>query len=708
MAEEVVVGSERIGGLKIKIFSGDEDQWPSWKVKFKAVLRGKKLLEHLKTEKPNESAASTVKKAWAENDEALFYELILHTSGTACYLIEQFEEEAEGKRAWETLVDKFEGCGSLTAVDLSKKLMTCTLDENSDPDRFFVMVEGIARRLKAQNEPVSDTMIRNVIIGKLPEEKYHALLTGFQMNKATLTYADVKEQIRAHWKRSIKGSEDAEEEAEQQKALLAAAGAGRYKNQGGGDMGKLKCYGCGKEGHKVSECRSKNPQQQRRSGGGRGADRGNRGGRGGGGYQRSTRRINGNCFKCGKFGHRAEDCEVNEEAAEQEGSGYEGNNKNKGYQQAALCEEDDEEEIALSVRLEERCSSTVAAAEQRALPWIVDSGCSVHMVNSAEGFTDIKWQKRRVTVAGGRTLEAVGIGHIKGSVVTDGGKNIDMSFNDVLLVPSLDRNLLSVARIVERGGEVSFSRSGAFISIKGMRLPLRACNRGDLYELEFRNNFQQPCKGQKKGSVIELQDQKADHKTMVAVSSKVEKPATMMESKDYKTALLKGLEKSDEPDQQCSKQRVNQRSNRGSRKKFKDGKRSQSSRSRRQQWHHGRTKPRQAHMAVDTRRGARRENQCSRGGSCKVKGCREWWATSKSMLLKRGAWNSVGDHQGALSEQRKKLEIDKEQEWASLGQRRQQESKPGGWNVVERYEGKRLKWRRSSDAAKMSDMERLK
>jgi hypothetical protein len=79
------------------------------------------------------------------------------------------------------------------------------------------------------------------------------------------------------------------------------------------------------------------------------------------------------------------------------------------------------------------------------------------------------------------------------------------------------------------------------------------------------------------------------------------------------------------------------------------------------------------------------------------------------MLLKRGAWNSVGDYQGALSEQCKtKLEIAKEQEWASLGERRQQESKLGGWNVVERYEGKRLKWRRSSDAARMSDMERLK
>jgi hypothetical protein len=197
MAEELVEG-ERTGGLKIKIFSGNEDQWPSWKVKFKAVLRQKKLLDHLKTDKPAESATTAVKKAWAENDEALFYELILHTSGAAGYLVEQFEDEAEGQRAWETLVDKFEGGGSLAAVELQQKLMNCTMEENSDPDRFFVKVEGIARRLKAHGEPVSEKTMRNVIIGKLPKEKYHALVTGFRLNKSTLSYEDVKEQIRAH------------------------------------------------------------------------------------------------------------------------------------------------------------------------------------------------------------------------------------------------------------------------------------------------------------------------------------------------------------------------------------------------------------------------------------------------------------------------------------------------------------------------------
>jgi hypothetical protein len=63
------------------------------------------------------------------------------------------------------------------------------------------------------------------------------LLTGFQLKKkeSTLSYADVKEQVRVHWRRTIKGKRiTGDEEAESQKALLAA-GADRKKYIGGGD-----------------------------------------------------------------------------------------------------------------------------------------------------------------------------------------------------------------------------------------------------------------------------------------------------------------------------------------------------------------------------------------------------------------------------------------------------------------------------------------
>ncbi len=58
----------------------------------------------------------------------------------ACNLIEQFEEGAEGKKAWEALTDKFEGTGSLAAGrGFGKEAHDLgTMEDSIDPDMFFV------------------------------------------------------------------------------------------------------------------------------------------------------------------------------------------------------------------------------------------------------------------------------------------------------------------------------------------------------------------------------------------------------------------------------------------------------------------------------------------------------------------------------------------------------------------------------------------
>jgi len=529
------------------------------------------------------------------------------------------------------------------------------------------------------------------------------------LNKASLTYEDVKEQIRGHWRWSIRDSEETDAEAEREKALTAAGGASKYKNQRGGeDMGEgeFKCHGCGGVGHKIAVCPSKISRQQRGAGGGSGRGAGGNRGRGyGHHYQQRIKgkKIHGNCFKCGEFGHPAWDCKEDEGTEQKRDSGNEGKKNQQPAANTAAYWQEDEEEIALSaVGLEEHSMVVAAAVEnqdkqQQSSSWIVDSGCSMHMVKSEEGLTEIKWQKRRVVVAGGRILEAIGVGRIKGSVTTHEGKNIDISFHDVLVVPSLDRNLLSVTRIVDRGGEVTFGSNGAFISIKGMRLPLKACSGIGLYELEFRNP--QACK--KRGSAAaqqEAQEDQVQHVTMTAIGKIEVEPAAataIVESRvDYKKALLSGLGKPDKSGQQPSIQHEYLRSSStGSRKKFEecDGERSQSSRSRKQ-WH-GRVKPRERPMAVKPRKGAWHRSQSSSRDN-------RWWAMGKPIMRsKRGALASVGDRRGELSEQRKKLGIIAEkQKWTSTRQSSSQQEKDSseGWNLVQRYKGKRLKWSRAA------------
>lgn len=155
MAAEVSIEDSKPSGLKIKLFTGKEDEWNEWKTKFQAVLRSKRLLRHLTTEKPEKELEGVAEieergafEKWLDNDEAVFYELIIHTSGTACKLVQQFEDGTQGKKAWETLKEKYEGSGTMETVELMETLLTCKMDTERDPDLFFIKVENIQRRLR--------------------------------------------------------------------------------------------------------------------------------------------------------------------------------------------------------------------------------------------------------------------------------------------------------------------------------------------------------------------------------------------------------------------------------------------------------------------------------------------------------------------------------------------------------------------------------
>jgi len=74
--------------------------------------------------------------------------------------------------------------------------------------------------------------------------------------------------------------------------------------------------------------------------------------------------------------------------------------------------------------------------------WYLDSGCTEHMT-SMDVYGALHHQEGKVTSIGGVTLNC----H------TPAGPR-DIAFKEVLLVPSLRKNLLSVKRICEKGGKV--------------------------------------------------------------------------------------------------------------------------------------------------------------------------------------------------------------------------------------------------------------
>ena len=92
--------------------------------------------------------------------------------------------------------------------------------------------------------------------------------------------------------------------------------------------------------------------------------------------------------------------------------------------------------------------------------WYVDSGASNHMTCHKEWFSYLeKWMQSRVVATGYDTPHPIAnVGDVPLNHVGQKGKLMN-----VLYVPTITRNLVSVGQIVNQGMQVRFTHLGCFI-----------------------------------------------------------------------------------------------------------------------------------------------------------------------------------------------------------------------------------------------------
>ena len=87
----------------------------------------------------------------------------------------------------------------------------------------------------------------------------------------------------------------------------------------------------------------------------------------------------------------------------------------------------------------------------------MDSACTSHMFRSEEGWTQLKYERIKVQIAGGGILWATGRGTVQRKVsFPDGSKRVFV-FKDSLLVPDLKYDLISTRRLDQEGFATTFS-----------------------------------------------------------------------------------------------------------------------------------------------------------------------------------------------------------------------------------------------------------
>lgn len=182
------------------------------------------------------------------------------------------------------------------------------------------------------------------------------------------------------------------------------------------------------------------------------------------------------CHFCRKFGHIKRYCtEFAKSKERKEGR--------RGAYGAVVNQEDDSDSEGIGLLARHALAASSQSGRNR---WIVDSGATSHMCNSRQLFEKFQAldQQLEVTLGDGHSLKALGRGMVKLSMNMPDAKEKQCVLHDVLWVPELAFNLLSVSKATEAGKTTEFTKESCRIrDVKGNLIAVGS-KVGSLYYLD--------------------------------------------------------------------------------------------------------------------------------------------------------------------------------------------------------------------------------
>jgi len=279
-----------------------------------------------------------------------------------------------------------------------------TFEKGLDMASFISKIKNLAFRLNALSTKIDNKMLISKILAALPKEYVYFVSAweSIETEKKTLDNLTAR----------LIGEEIRIYPKEEEKAVA-------YKTS------QRKCNKCNKFGHLAKFCRSKFPDKDK-----------------------SQIR----CFKCNKNGHIAKYCKEEEHKTIEKKSICK-NKKNNHVEKDCFFKnkKQNKSEVVNKIVL-------ITNESNKMNIWIVDSGSSSHMTNQKIYFKDLEKVKTVINVAKSQeTMQAFG----KGCIEFD-----NCSLKEVLYVPKLTTNLLSVNSITRNGEEVIFTGDQVIIKVK--------------------------------------------------------------------------------------------------------------------------------------------------------------------------------------------------------------------------------------------------
>jgi hypothetical protein len=329
-------------------------------------------------------------------------------------------------------------------------------NENGDPGETFEAAEELARKMKNRFDvDINESMLLTHLINKIPS--VYGIVKVTLETQGSMTYANLKSKMTNHFVTNI-----ANKVKDDQCLAISFNGY---------------CNWCSKYGHKETEClvkkngggRAGPPNNGNKLGryervpgnpyngpgkGGRisyGRGNGGRGGRNGRGRGKGLHGGNG-CRYCGSADHWGNECPKN---------------KTEHSYTCLLATKD----------------MYGNSRQMKSTPVMVDSGATSHMKRDTEELINVRQHYGHVYVANGEKLEVHYIGDWLLDVKHSDGTIKGVMFKNVIVVPNLSRDLLSMAKIDKAGGKIVIREGKGTIQKGDTCLPMRKVD--NMYLLDY-------------------------------------------------------------------------------------------------------------------------------------------------------------------------------------------------------------------------------